>query len=52
MFKAKLAAALLLSSGREVEKVFTGAALKGKTYTNGLRVSGSCAMKSCLLTFK
>ncbi len=44
--------ALSRESGVEVEKVGAGQVLKEIIYTNGLVGSGSCAMNSCLLTFK
>lgn len=44
--------ALTQESGVEVAKVSAGQVLKERTYTNGLVGSGSCAMTSCLLTFK
>lgn len=39
-------------NGIEVEKVLAGESYDGRTYSNGLSVSGSCVMNSCLLTFK
>lgn len=38
--------------GIEVERVLAGGKYDGRTYSNGLSVSGSCVMNSCLLTFK
>lgn len=44
--------ALTQGNGIEVERVLTGERYKNRTFGNGLSVSGSCAMDSCLLTFK
>lgn len=45
-------AALTQGDGTEVQQVLDGSSYKGRTYSNGVGVSGSCAMNSCLLTFK
>ncbi|AZD84744.1 hypothetical protein C4K14_1910 [Pseudomonas chlororaphis subsp. aureofaciens] len=45
-------AVLTGESGIEVERVLAGGKYDGRTFSNGLSVSGSCVMNSCLLTFK
>ncbi|PYB98135.1 hypothetical protein DMX09_25455 [Pseudomonas protegens] len=50
---AKKAVALLTGeNGVEVDRVLVGGAYEGRTFSNGLSVSGSCVMNSCLLTFR
>lgn len=44
--------ALTQGSGVEVERVMDGAIYKGRTFSNGLSLSGGCVMNTCLLTFK
>ena len=44
--------ALTQADGSEVERVLSGAVYKGRSFPNGLTLSGTCVMTSCLLTFK
>lgn len=43
---------LTQGTGVEVEKVLEGSVYKDRTSTNGLVLSGSCVINSCLLSFK
>ncbi|MEY9333150.1 hypothetical protein ABH911_003461 [Pseudomonas protegens] len=45
-------AVLTGENGVEVERVQAGGKYDGRTLSNGLSVSGSCVMNSCLLTFR
>ncbi|MBC2660012.1 hypothetical protein H7A76_31670 [Pseudomonas sp. MSSRFD41] len=50
---AQRAVALLTGeNGAEVERVQAGGKYEGRTFSNGLSVKGSCAMNSCMLTFR
>ncbi|MEL7551970.1 hypothetical protein [Pseudomonas protegens] len=50
---AQRAVALLTGeNGVEVERVQAGGKYEGRTFSNGLSVSGSCVMNACTLTFR
>jgi hypothetical protein len=45
-------ASLTGADGVEVERVLAGGRYEGRTFPNGISVSGLCIVDSCLLTFR